>query len=535
MNAIRSIFVPIAAIVAFMVLVGSLFRRKAPRQESEAARPRKASARPVSVPIETPIPVTTAEATPVPVTVVLHSRWRRARSIAGRGVLTLLAAGIAVTILVASSGSGPADDDPVVAATGQRTPSPVPTATPTPAPSRDPTATPQPTLPPTPVPGTPVPGEVEPGGDQPTGPVDVEGGDRPENVNVAADFMGLRDQLEASIAAYSAQVGGIEVSIAVTDLQNGETISIAGNRAQRTGCTINMFALLAITKAFEAGQGDPSWVTYSVESGIGGSFPPDVKNFLTTVYGSYDVGLQAAQQMMKDWGMEVSEFDHVPYYGTEPYKPNILTTLETNDILVRLWRGQLFSPEWTNYAIGVLRNIRSYVNYILPGQLPPAATVAHKIGYYWDYDGWVNNDAGIVSFTGSDGQQKAYAITYMSQKARTEQIGYSFGAKLSRDVWDWMAVKYGANNNAPPSWSPPPYVPPPSQPTAAPTPSPSPTPQATAEPTPQPTASPTLKPTKTPSPTPAATPTPKPTPVPTPAPTPVPTPTPQPTPWQTPN
>ena len=51
----------------------------------------------------------------------------------------------------------------------------------------------------------------------------------------------------------------------------------------------------------------------------------------------------------------------------------------------------------------------------------------------------MNNDAGIVSFKGADGTEKAYAITYMSQMAGSEKIGYSFGAKLSRDVWDWMA------------------------------------------------------------------------------------------------
>lgn len=540
MKALRAIFVSAAALVAALVLVGTLFDRKKPAASRPGPRPEPRS-EPVLPLIEIARPFARAEpaavaAKPDPA-VVAKPRAHRLRSFAARTVVMAVAIAIGFALLAAPASNGSMDDDALVLAAEREhaTPAPTPTGTPAPVADADPSDIGEPQPPPTPAPSTPVPGEVTAGGDQPTGPIDVDGGDRAENVEVAEDFLGLRDQLAASIDEYNTQVGGIEVSISVTDLQTGETISVEGNRPQRTGCTINMFALLAITKAFEAGQGDPSWVTYSVESGIGGSFPPDVKNFLTTVYGTYDAGLQSARQMMDEWGMDVSDFDHVPYYGTEPYQPNILTTLETNDILTRLWRRELFSPEWTNYAIGVLRNIRYYVNYILPGQLPSSATVAHKIGYYWDYDGWVNNDAGIVTFTGADGQEKAYAVTYMSQKARTEQIGYSFGAKLSRDVWDWFAVKYGASNNAPPPWSPPPYDgPPPPVVTASPSPTvaPTATPTPAATSTPSPTATPTPKPTTTPTPTPAPTPTPPPTPPPTPAPTP--TPTPEPTPWQAP-
>jgi hypothetical protein len=199
--------------------------------------------------------------------------------------------------------------------------------------------------------------------------------------------------------------------------------------------------------------------------------------------------------MMAGWGMSASFFDHIPYYGGSQPAPNILTALETNDVLTRLWHGQLFNQQWTSYTIGVLRDSFAYTNYIIPGRLPASAKVAHKIGYYADWDGWVNNDAGIVSFKAADGTEKAYAITYMSQMARSEKIGYSFGAKLSRDVWDWMVGKYGLFAPAPP---PPP---PPTAPPTAP-----PTPEPTAPPTPEPTPAPT--PSPSPSPSPAASPSP---------------------------
>ena len=373
---------------------------------------------------------------------------------------------------------------------------------------------------------TPVPGSADPdgsspaaGGDQPIGPQapSVLAG-VPENVGASPQLLALKDVLAREITAYGAQVGGIDVAIAVTDLQTGQTISVNGNAVQRTGCTINMFALFAAVGEFQAGRANPSDVAYNIEYGIGGSYPPQVKQFLQRIFGTNSAGVSRAQEMMGSWGMQASLFDHVPYYG-DGTQNNLLTGLETNSVLTKLYQGELFEPEWTQYTLERLRNIRSYVNYMLPGQLPSSATVAHKIGYYWDTDGWVNNDAGIVTFTGADGQEKAYAITYLSQKARTERIGYSFGARLSRIVWDWFEATYKLGTEPPP---PPPPLPATQPPTAEPTPTP--TPASTAEPTPTPPPASTPEPTPTPSPSPTPAPTVSPTP--TPSPTLEPTPTP---------
>ena len=496
MKSLKALFFAVTAVVAFAFVVASLFRR------------RRATGSAVPV-LRAPHPVVFAKSPP--------RRWKRPRDVLGRAAVAFVVVSLGLTLLVASS-YDVSVDDPQSLATEQDDSSSVielgPTLDQLLAAQGDSTAYGSS--------GDLLASDVAIGGDQPTGPVDVDGGSRPENAAVGAEFLDLRDQLGASITDYQAQVGTIDVSLAVTDLQTGETISIGGNAAKRTGCTINMFALFAIVDRFQDGEGDPASVSANVASGIGGSFPPEVRRFLEKVYGSYDAGLSRAQEMMADWGMEVADFDHVPYYGGSDPAPNILTPLETNDILVRLWRGELFDEEWTEYTLTKLREIASYVNYMLPGQLPASATVAHKIGYYWDFDGWVNNDAGIVTFAGADGEERAYAITYMSEKAPTERIGYSFGAKLSRDVWDWFAAKYGAENNETPPWSPPPiYEPPAPVVTVAPTPVP--TPQATATPeptatpgpTPTPFVPPTTVPTVTPAPTttaaPAATATPAPT------------------------
>jgi hypothetical protein len=294
------------------------------------------------------------------------------------------------------------------------------------------------------------------------------------------------------------------VAIAVTDLQTGETISVGGNNIHRTGCTINMFALFAAVGEFQAGRADPDSVAYSINVGIGHSFPPQVYRLLGAVFPSYPAGVARGQELMRSWGMVASEFNQVPFFPLQS-RLNRLTALETNMVLTKLYRGQLFEPEWTQYTLARLRNIAPYLNYILPGQLPKSATVAHKIGYFWDRDGWVNNDVGIVTFVGADGKEKAYAISYLSQKGRTEYTGYSFGARLSGMVWDYFAATYEPKAGVL-SRSQPPSPPPPPPP--APRPSPTPPPAATPTPPPAPTVLPPPTPSPIPSPSPAATPSP---------------------------
>jgi len=324
-----------------------------------------------------------------------------------------------------------------------------------------------------------------------------------ENVGVSPEFLALRDALAEEIEAYRAQVGRIEVGIAVTDIQTGQTISVGGNDLHKTGCTMNMFALFAAVGEFQAGRADPDSVAYNVNVGIGHSYPPQVYRLMANVFGSAQAGVQRGQEMMTSWGMKASRFYQLPYYPVGP-QMNSLTALEVNMVLTKLYRGELFEPEWTDYTLARLRNIAGYLNYILPSQLPDSATVAHKIGYFWDSDGWVNNDAGLVTFTGGDGKEKAYVITYLSQKARTEYTGYSFGARLSGIVWDYFAATYQPTGalarSQPPAPPPPPPAPEPTQPAATPTPQPSPSP--TVLPTPTATPPPAPSPTVTPSPTP---------------------------------
>lgn len=384
-------------------------------------------------------------------------------------------------------------------ATGDATTvSPTATATPSTEPTERPTRKPTPTQPSI----TPNPSSVPIGGDQPGGPVpDIEG-NIPENVNAGPEMATLQGELAALIEEYR-QASGTDTAIAVTDLQTGEQISVNGNKAHKTGCVINFYALLAAVSEFQAGNASPWTNASNIKEGIGGSHPPFVRAFLQNYFGSDTAGIQRASEMMAAMGLIVTDYDHVPYYGGEDPPPNIATALETNLVLTKLWKGEIFNPEWTDYTMSVLNDGYYYVAYILPKYLPWHTTVGHKIGYFWDYDGWVNNDIGIVQFTGSDGLEKAYAISYYSQHAPSEYAGYSFGARLSLKVWNTMGPKYGSYVIPDVPYIPPVTSPPTPEPTPAPTPAPTavPTPAPTAPPTPSPSPTPSRSPSPTPSPT----------------------------------
>ena len=255
-------------------------------------------------------------------------------------------------------------------------------------------------------------------------------------VEVSEEFLALQAVLEDRIGNYYG-----DVAICVTDLQTDEKICVNGDAPHRTGCTINMFALFVVMEEFMAGRANPEDWAYWIKIGIGHSSPPQVAVFLRGIKGSLEEGVRRANELMQSWGMKDSLFAHVPGYPGQDSRSNILTARETNMILAKLYRGELFSPEWTAYAIDRLLDIKPGLNYVLPLFLPPGTRVAHKIGYYADSDGWVYNDVGIVMMVQGD-KQVAYVISYLSQAMPSEYAGYIFGAELSKIVYDWFDQRY---------------------------------------------------------------------------------------------
>jgi hypothetical protein len=253
---------------------------------------------------------------------------------------------------------------------------------------------------------------------------------------VSEEFLALQTVLEGRVRNYYG-----DVAICVADLQTNEQICVNGDALHRTGCTINMFSLFVVMEEFMVGRARAEDWAYWIKIGIGHSSPPQVAFFVQGIKGSLEEGARRADELMQSWGMKDSAFGYVPGYPGQDWRPNILTARETNMILAKLYREELFSPEWTAYAIDRLLDIKPGLNYVLPLFLPPGVKVAHKIGYYQDGDGWVYNDVGIVMMTQGD-KQNAYAISYLSQAMPAEYAAYIFGAELSKIVYDWFDQRY---------------------------------------------------------------------------------------------
>jgi len=253
---------------------------------------------------------------------------------------------------------------------------------------------------------------------------------------VSEEFLALQAVLEDRVRSYYG-----DVAICVADFQTDEQICVNGDALHRTGCTINMFSLFVAMEEFMAGRARAEDWAYWIKIGIGHSSPPEVAVFVRGLKGSLEEGTRRADELMHSWGMKDSIFGYVPGYPGQDWRPNILTARETNMILAKLYREELFSPEWTAYAIDRLLDIKPGLNYVLPLFLPAGVRVAHKIGYHQDWDGWVYNDVGIVMMTQGD-SQIAYAISYLSQGMPTEYAAYIFGAELSKIVYDWFDQRY---------------------------------------------------------------------------------------------
>lgn len=252
-------------------------------------------------------------------------------------------------------------------------------------------------------------------------------------------------QLEQDVAAEIAAYPG-EVALAVTDLQTGESFAIAGDRPQVGACTINLFLLYSVVADLER-RSYPIWeVDWIVNAAVGASDPKWAKVLVEkTGSGSIALGVAKINQLMQDMGAVDSLYDHSPgYIGLYSLsgQDNYVSANDLNIALSKLYHGELFGPEFTAYALGKLLNVRPQLNNMLPAMLPTnRVRVAHKVGFI-NHSGYsVRNDAGIV-FVKKGEQEIAYAISFLSQQNENYWAGASFGARLSRIVFDHFDTKY---------------------------------------------------------------------------------------------
>lgn len=252
----------------------------------------------------------------------------------------------------------------------------------------------------------------------------------------------LRSDLLDQVSAYPGKV-----ALAVTDLQTGASTTINGDRPQTAGCSINLFLLLRVVHDLEEGRYSVNQVDWIIRAGIGASDPRWAKELLLkTGGGSLAAGVTKVHRYMHGkLGLVNSLYDHAPEYWREFSlydRDNVVTANEANATLARLYRGQLFSPSYTSYALAKLTQISPRLNNVIPALLPSEGVkVAHKIGFIHHSGYSTYNDIGLVMIERGRGRV-AYAFSFLSEANSNYWAAPKLGARLSRMVFDYFNSRY---------------------------------------------------------------------------------------------
>lgn len=250
-----------------------------------------------------------------------------------------------------------------------------------------------------------------------------------------ASLAAVKATLAAEIGAYPGTVG-----LAVTDFQTGETIDVNGHLPLIGGCTSNLFLLYAVVEDLAAGAYSVPQVDWMVRAAVGASDPRWARELAVRVgRGSLARGVDRVAALMQRIGVRSSVYDHAPSYWSQYSRgnqENLVTAVEANLALGKLYHGELFDARWTDYALAKLLDVRPRLNSMIPGQLPRSGVrVAHKVGFI-NLPGYsTRNDAGIVLLDRPSGT-RAYAFTFLSQNNRSYFAAAPFAARLSHIAFD---------------------------------------------------------------------------------------------------
>jgi beta-lactamase class A len=267
--------------------------------------------------------------------------------------------------------------------------------------------------------------------------------DEPPAQRPSPGLVALEQRLSAIIAASGVQG---RFAVAVTDFQTGETIGVNLDRVQRSGCVMNLFAIVAALRDVDAGRYPLSAVDATIRQTIWASDATAARSLYRAVGGGDAVaGVGVVARLMRDTlGMPSSLVDHPPAFpqdsiGAGP--DNLVTARDMNHALYRIYRDDVLSPALVAYLVEAMTHVKPGLNY-LTAVIAPAATVSHKNGFFWEPAGWVDNDTAIVRF--GDSLQYAYAFTFLSEAVPVLYQDVPLAQQLVREAWEYFRTAYAA-------------------------------------------------------------------------------------------
>src|SRR3989344_924952 len=106
----------------------------------------------------------------------------------------------------------------------------------------------------------------------------------------------LQRSLERKVRSYEQDLG-MNIAIAVTDLQTRKTISVDGREPHRPGCTINLLPVLTVAEEFQKGTLNKDEMDWYIRNSVAYSNPASTGVFLSHYFGSEEEGVRRVQ----DW------------------------------------------------------------------------------------------------------------------------------------------------------------------------------------------------------------------------------------------
>jgi hypothetical protein len=256
----------------------------------------------------------------------------------------------------------------------------------------------------------------------------------------AADMIALQQRMGGSIFN-----SGLNVAVAITDLQTGETVDVNGHDVRLPGCTINLFALFATVQTLQAGRYAEPVAGDLIGQTINRSDPITARRLMKDWVGEGNLylGMTRTQDMMRSLGMNDTLLDHPPAFPHESMFGGInnrITARDANRGLEALWNGQVVSDGWRDYMLQKMTLVKPGLQYII-GSSGGGAVRSHKNGFLWE-QGWADNDIGIVWFN-RGGQRYGYAISFYSQNLRGKYDAIPIAQTVAAQAYAWFVGRYG--------------------------------------------------------------------------------------------
>ncbi len=251
--------------------------------------------------------------------------------------------------------------------------------------------------------------------------------------------------MQAAVDAYG--VPGV-YSVAVTDLQTGETVGVRSGERHLSGCSMNLFVLYQAAADVDAGHYALETVDSLIRATTWSSNAKTAKDlYLIAGDGEGVEGVRRVQELIASLGLEDVLIDHPPAFHEHSLGidfNNYVSAESMNRALAALWSGDVVHGEMRDYLLEVLGEVKPGLNYL--SAAVPEGAVSHKNGFFLGSNGYVDNDVGIIRLQRGD-EEYAYAFSFLSEQVPSEYGDVVLAQQLGALAYEVMATRYPAEDD----------------------------------------------------------------------------------------